>query len=117
MSAGAGGGTTHSRAEKVRPPAKSDCTPDKTGVEGWAPEVIAAALKFGTDDQGEILCRPMPSGAMGAFGGLTDGDAYDIGMYLSTLAPIVSNPVPECTVSTAEDAGADAADASAPDAS
>lgn len=85
-------------------------TPDERGIKDWTPQTVGAAIKFGTDDQGAILCRPMP-----VFGAMTDDDAYDIGMYLSTLPPIASAAVPECTVSN-EDAGADAGEDASGDA-
>ena len=39
------------------------------------------------------VCPPMPSGPMGAYGGLTDQDALDIANYIIGLPPI-DNAVP-----------------------
>jgi hypothetical protein len=66
------------------------------GIGGWSAQQLAATLKKGGDDQGHPLCRPMPSGPGGSFGGLTDDDALDIGSYVTTLAPVAGGDVPQC---------------------
>ena len=66
-------------------------TPDATGLAGWLPDDIAAALKTGVLKGGRSVCpkSAMPSAAKG-YGGLTDADAHAIGVYLTTI-PGVSN--------------------------
>ena len=71
-------------------------TPHASGIEGWNAPMVATLLTKGLDDEGLPICRPMPSGPMGAFGGLTAGDALDLGVYITTLPPIESDPVPGC---------------------
>ncbi len=71
-------------------------TPDESGIKGGTPDTMKTLLKKGLDDQGKPICRPMPSGPMGAYGGLTDADALDIGFYVTTLPPIASSEVPQC---------------------
>jgi mono/diheme cytochrome c family protein len=66
------------------------------GIGGWSAQQLAATLKKGGDDQGHPLCRPMPSGPASSFGGLTDDDALDIGSYVTTLAPVAGDDVPQC---------------------
>lgn len=88
----------------------ANITPHATGIEGWSVADIVAALKQGEDkDQGGApLCPPMPSGPMGAFGGMTDADARDIAHYLLSIPP-GDNMIPaDCmaNVGGAEDAGA-----------
>jgi len=50
---------------------------------------IVKVLKQGEDpNQGDSpICPPMPAGPMQAYGGLTNGDAEDIGHYLLSLPP------------------------------
>jgi mono/diheme cytochrome c family protein len=67
-------------------------TPDKTGIAGFTPEQVRTVLKQGTDEEGDGICPPMPSGPMGAFANLTDEDALAIGVYLTTIEPI-ANPI------------------------
>jgi mono/diheme cytochrome c family protein len=73
-------------------------TPDATGIEGWTAEQVRTVLKEGTDLRGQGVCPPMPSGPMGAFGGLTDEDALAIGVYLTTLEPIANEIPNDCTL-------------------
>ncbi len=72
-------------------------TPHATGIGGWTKADIVKALKEGVNPDDHMLCPPMPSGPMGAFGGLTDADAGDIAAYLLTLEP-AENEVPMCTL-------------------
>jgi hypothetical protein len=71
-------------------------TPHTTGIEGWDAPTVAHAITFGVDNGGQSLCRPMPSGPMGSFGGMLADDALDIGLYLTTLPPIDSGDIPTC---------------------
>jgi hypothetical protein len=63
-------------------------TPHATGLQGWTAGQVANVLKNGVDKDGLAICPPMPNGPNGAFGGMTDNDARDIGTYLIHLAPI-----------------------------
>jgi mono/diheme cytochrome c family protein len=63
-------------------------TPHATGVQGWTAQAIATVLKTGINKDGLPICPPMPNGPEGAFGGLTDDDARDIGNYIIHLPPI-----------------------------
>jgi hypothetical protein len=89
-------------------------TPSPDGIKDWAAKTVANALKHGTDDQGVGICRPMPSGPAGSFGGLTDADALDIGWYLVTIPPIASGDIPGCGSGVGDDAGDDGGVADAP---
>lgn len=97
------GGRAFGRAELGLPdvfPATiytSNLTPDATGILGYDVAEIVAVLKNGVDEENKPLCPPMPVGPMGAFGGLSDGDAQDIGHYLLSLAPKVNALPNECT--------------------
>jgi len=62
-------------------------TPHTSGLDGWTANDVATALKLGTNKAGDTLCGSMPSAAKG-YGGLTDADAHDIGVYLTTIAPV-----------------------------
>ena len=76
----------------------ANITPDeKTGIGGWTATQVRAALKEGTDIEGEGLCPPMPAGPAGPFAGFTDEDAEAIGTYLLHIAPIVSEEMGDCT--------------------
>ena len=90
-------------------------TPDATGIKTWTVDDVVRALKFGEDaDQGySKFCGPMPAGPMGAYGGITDSDARDIGHYLLSIPPVEHMVAGDCQPAPA-DAGA--ADAGATDA-
>jgi hypothetical protein len=60
-------------------------TPHANGIAGWTAADVRNSLKNGVDKAGVPICPPMPVGPMGAFGGLTDQDALDIGHYITTL--------------------------------
>ncbi|MEY4513676.1 MAG: hypothetical protein RLZZ450_5798 [Pseudomonadota bacterium] len=81
-------------------------TPDATGIKTWTVDDVVRALKFGEDaDQGySKFCGPMPIGPMGAYGGITDGDARDIGHYLLSIPPVEHMVGGDCQPS-APDAG------------
>jgi hypothetical protein len=74
----------------------ANITPGMNGIEGWTAQDVATLLKKGVTKEGAPICPPMPAGPMGAFGGLTDSDALDIGTYLTTLAPKDSDVIPFC---------------------
>jgi hypothetical protein len=73
-----------------------DVTPHASGIAGWTTGDVVAALHTGTLPGGTTLCGPMPSGPVGAFGGLLAPDARDIGNYLTTLPPIDGGEIPRC---------------------
>jgi mono/diheme cytochrome c family protein len=75
-----------------------DITPDPTGIGGWSPENVVIALQHGMGEHTAGLCRPMPSGPTGGFGGMLAQDARDIGTYLTTIPPIPGgDDIPKCT--------------------
>jgi mono/diheme cytochrome c family protein len=87
------GGLVYARAELGLPEAffpatisTANLTPHADGISGWTVADVVKALKEGKDKEGTSLCPPMPGG-MGAFGGLLQQDAEDIGHYLLSLAP------------------------------
>lgn len=97
----AGSRALSSRDWVVQPPAhkvvySTNLTPDKSGLLKWSPQDVQAAIKTGVDNTKQPLCRPMPSGPFGAFGGLTDSDALDIALYLTSIPPIDSGTIPSC---------------------
>jgi len=71
-------------------------TPTENGIKGWAPSDVLAAVKWGRDAQGKDLCSPMPYGPEGSFGMMLDGDATEIGTYLTTLEPRDNGTIGEC---------------------
>ncbi len=88
-------------------------TPHPSGLKGWTPPMIVATLKTNLDDQKQPLCRPMPGGPMGSYAALTDDDALDIALYITTLPPIDSGEIPQCPIPKPDapppdDAGVDA---------
>jgi len=64
-----------------------------TGLTGYDAAKIVRVLKQGRDKDNAGVCPPMPTGPMGAFGGLTDQDAMDIANYILSL-PGVDNMIP-----------------------
>ena len=83
-------------------------TPHATGVAGWTAQAVATVLKTGLNKDGLMICPPMPNGPEGAFGGLTDNDARDIGNYIIHLPPI-DNLIPQiCHNVMNRDGGTDA---------
>jgi mono/diheme cytochrome c family protein len=81
-------------------------TPHETGIKTWTVEDVLRALKFGEDADQDYskFCGPMPSGPNGAYGGITDADARDIGHYLLSLPPVDHMVAGDCQ--PAPDAGA-----------
>jgi hypothetical protein len=99
----AGGRAFSARDWVVPPPAPAvvysyDVTPDASGIGGWTAGDVANLLVAGAVPGGGLLCRPMPFGPVGGFGGLSAGDAEDIGQYLTTIAPVTSDGIPVCPV-------------------
>jgi mono/diheme cytochrome c family protein len=91
----------------------ANLTPTAHGIQGWTAQNVADALKTGITLSGDGICPPMPVGPNGAFGGLTDQDALDIGNYLTTLPPVDNGTIPKCIPpAPPSDAGTDASDAS-----
>lgn len=69
-------------------------TPDKeTGIGNWVPQQIFNALRTGINDEGEVLCPPMP---WPAYRNMTDDDIWAIVAYLKHIKP-VQNEVPMST--------------------
>lgn len=102
------GNESFTRAQLHLPPVfpdaivSSNLTPGENGIKGWSAEDVVQVLKQGLDPEGRPLCPPMPYGPNGAFGGLTERDALDIGVYLTTLEPADSDVIPLCVVPTGE---------------
>ena len=103
-----GGGRAFSSHDwVVAPPAPSvvwsyDVTPDPSGIAGWTADDVAQVLAEGKTPAGTELCRPMPSGPVGGLGGLTEQDAHDIGVYLTTIPPVPGGIVPTCPAGATE---------------
>lgn len=72
----------------------ANITAHENGIKGWTVDDIVTAIKKGTDKDKKGLCPPMPSGPMGAFGGLKDDDVRDIAHYLLSIPP-GNNKIPE----------------------
>jgi hypothetical protein len=88
-----------------------DLTPDPvTGLGCWTNEQIARAFLYGIDDQGELLCNPMPRFGEIGDGGISEAGAAAVVAYLRSL-PAISTNVPStgaCPVLPPTDAGPDA---------
>lgn len=103
-----GGGRAFSSHDwAVAPPAPPvvwsyDVTPDPTGIAGWTADDVARVLAEGRTPGGTELCRPMPAGPVGELGGITQQDAHDIGVYLTTIPPVTGGVVPTCPVGAVE---------------
>ena len=78
----------------IKPVSRNLTSDSKTGLGNWEAADIVTVLKKGVDFQGNGICPPMPVGPMGAYGGLTDGDALDIANYIKSLPPAV-NEIPD----------------------
>ncbi len=75
-------GTVHSK----------NLTPDPTtGIGTWTAAQIDSAIAYGIDDEGRLLCPPMP---WPVYQAMTASDRSDIVAYLKGIPPIV-NAVPE----------------------
>jgi hypothetical protein len=75
----------------------ANLTPDvQTGLGGWADIEIVRAMRFGVDNQGELLCPQMPhfdgtSQVADYHDYMTDVEANAIVAYLRSLAPVSKN--------------------------
>ncbi|HEY3822130.1 MAG TPA: c-type cytochrome [Polyangiaceae bacterium] len=93
----------------VPPPAPAviysyNVTPDPSGIGGWSPGLVVRAIQSGVNEEQQPLCRPMPSGPVGGLGGMLTQDATDIGMYLTTIAPLPGGAdVPQCPAVSGDD--------------
>jgi mono/diheme cytochrome c family protein len=98
----AGGRAFSAKEWTVPPPAplviySLDVTPHTNGIAGWSADDVANVLRTGVSPHDSAsLCRPMPSGPLGAFGALSREDARDIGWYLTTIPPIDGGDIPAC---------------------
>jgi len=81
----------------IHPVSKNLTSDGTTGLGNWVAQDIVTVLKMGRAKDGTGICPPMPVGPMGAYGGLTDGDALDIANYIKSLPAIVHN-VPDMCV-------------------
>jgi Cytochrome c len=105
------GNEPFTRAQLGLPPVFPDTilsaniTPAANGIAGWSSGDVVKVLHEGIDKNGAPLCPPMPFGPNGAFGGLTFGDATDIGNYITTLTPGDNGVIPFCVAPTSGDAG------------
>jgi hypothetical protein len=98
----AGGRSFSAREWSVPAPAPPvvyslDITPHANGIAGWSADDVASFLRDGVSPKGRSLCGPMPAGPLGAFGALSREDDRDIGLYLTTIAPIDGGDIPSCT--------------------
>ncbi|RMH42683.1 MAG: hypothetical protein D6689_07385 [Deltaproteobacteria bacterium] len=76
----------------------ANLTQHATGLAGWTADDVVKALKMGVDDDGDVICPPMPVGPMGAYAGLTDQDAADIAAYILTLPGIDNTVAGTCSL-------------------
>jgi mono/diheme cytochrome c family protein len=75
----------------------ANITPDPTnGIPGWTVDNIKTVLATGKDNEGKMLCPPMPFGPMGAFAMLTDSDATDIANYILNVPAVDQARPSEC---------------------
>jgi hypothetical protein len=66
----------------------ANLTPDhETGIGDWSDEDIVRAVRTGIDDEGRMLCPPMPHFSF------TDAEAADLVAFLRSLRP-VSHAIP-----------------------
>ncbi len=79
-----------------------DVTPDPGGIGGWTADEVSQVLADGKTPGGTQLCRPMPAGPLGSFGGLSAEDAHAIGVYLTSIPPVAGDPVPACSAGDVE---------------
>jgi hypothetical protein len=113
------GGRRFTTASVADPYFSPNLTPHATGIADYSVDDIVRAIKRGEDkNQGySKLCPPMPSGPMGAYGGISDADARDIAHYLLSLPPVENMIAVDCQLPPADagvadggagDAGSDA---------
>ena len=81
-----------------------------TGLGTWAASDIVTVLLQGKAKDGTGICPPMPTGPMGAYGGLHADDAMDIANYIKSLPPVTNMIVDMCVFPPPPppDAGTDA---------
>jgi hypothetical protein len=97
-----GGNNSFPSASLGLPPAypmviySANITPDDSGIKGWVAADVAKVLATGVNKAGQPLCPPMPFGPMGAFGGLTDEDRTNIGLYITSLPPVANPGIQFC---------------------
>jgi mono/diheme cytochrome c family protein len=84
----------------------ANITPAANGIAGWTSGDVIKVLHEGVNKNGAPLCPPMPFGPNGAFGGLTFGDATDIGNYITTLTPGDNGVIPFCVAPAPPGGGA-----------
>jgi hypothetical protein len=80
----------------IKPVSKNLTSDNATGLGTWTAQEIVTALKMGKAKDGSGICPPMPSGPMGAYGGLKDSDALDIANYIKSLPPATNAIVDMC---------------------
>lgn len=72
----------------------ANITPDKqTGIGNWSPQQVFNTLRQGKDDEGHVLCPPMP---WPYYRNMSDRDTWAIVAYLRSIEP-VRNEVPPNT--------------------
>jgi mono/diheme cytochrome c family protein len=81
----------------IHPVSKNLTSDPTTGLGNWTVADVVKVLKEGKAKDGTGICPPMPTGPMGAYGGLSDDDANDIANYIKSLPPAV-NAVPDMCV-------------------
>jgi hypothetical protein len=102
-----------------------DLTPDPiNGLGCWTNEQIARAFLYGMDNEGALLCNPMPHFGELADGGISEAGAAAVVAYLRSIPAISTNvpstgdcPVPTPTDGGEPDSGPDAAPDAGPDGS
>jgi hypothetical protein len=95
-----------------------------TGLGCWTRDQIITAILYGTDNQGQYICPPMPNFADAGDLTLTSAQAEAVAEFLQSLAPVVNNVdntncPPPGSMPPVADGGSDASptDASVMDAS
>jgi mono/diheme cytochrome c family protein len=87
-------GDTNAQPNSMAYPA--NLTPDSdTGIGDWSSDTIVNAILNGIDDEGDMLCSPMPKFASE---GMTKDQATAIAAYLKSV-PAVSQMIPESSCS------------------
>ena len=73
-----------------------------TGLGCWTNDQIVRAILYGIDNQGAVICPPMPQWADA---GMTVADATAVMTFLRTLPPVTNNVAsgPDCTCMTNND--------------
>ena len=73
-----------------------------TGLGCWTNDQIVRAILYGIDNEGAVICPPMPQWADA---GMTVADATAVMTFLRTLPPVTNNVPsgPDCTCATNND--------------